>query len=53
MKPRTLRRVLLAALACAFLGGCNTVSGVGKDIQSASEATSRAIDRAVDGDKKE
>lgn len=53
MKPRILRRVLLAAVAFSVLGGCNTVSGVGKDLQSASEATSRAIDRAVDGDNKE
>jgi predicted small secreted protein len=48
MNPRTLRRVLLVSIALAVLGGCNTVSGVGKDLQSASENTSRAIDRALE-----
>ena len=42
MKTRTV--VGLAILAAgAVLGGCNTVSGVGQDIQDASSATKKAI----------
>jgi predicted small secreted protein len=36
---------LVAAIAVpAALGGCETVKGVGKDIQNAGEAGERAID---------
>jgi predicted small secreted protein len=40
-----MRKILtLAALGCAFmaLNGCNTVKGLGKDIQSVGDAASRA-----------
>lgn len=36
-------RVLIAVLAAvAFLAGCNTVQGVGKDVQGAGEAVENA-----------
>lgn len=33
-----------AAVACAALSACNTVSGVGKDIQEASENVKDAME---------
>lgn len=36
-------RVLIAVLAAvAFLAGCNTVQGVGKDVQGAGEVVENA-----------
>lgn len=49
----TLRTLLAAGLLAAtvLVGvGCNTVKGVGEDIQSAGEAGERAIDGDADGD---
>ena len=46
----TLRRTIVRGLVCSLavaalaITGCNTVKGVGKDIQSAGEAGERAID---------
>lgn len=40
---RKLTTVLLAASLAVALGGCNTVKGLGKDVQSVGEAGSRAI----------
>src|SRR5690606_19840650 len=37
------RIAVIAALALATLAGCNTVKGVGQDIQSVGEAADRAI----------
>ena len=37
------RTAIIAALAFATLAGCNTVKGVGRDIQSVGEAADRAI----------
>jgi len=36
--------VMLAALMCFVFSGCNTIKGLGKDIQKAGEALDRAID---------
>jgi predicted small secreted protein len=43
---RTLRVVILvaAAVASVALSACNTVSGVGKDIQEASDNVKNAIE---------
>jgi entericidin B len=43
---RRLVLIPLIALVAAALAGCNTVKGVGKDIQAGAEATERAIDDA-------
>lgn len=40
--PTKLLPTLLVVLA---LAGCNTVAGVGRDLQSAGDATTRAADR--------
>ncbi|MBX3364868.1 MAG: entericidin [Phycisphaeraceae bacterium] len=45
-RTRTIARsvlVLTVAAAACVLASCNTVKGVGKDLQEASEATERAI----------
>jgi predicted small secreted protein len=36
--------VSLVGVAAAFVSGCNTVSGVGKDLQKGGEAIERAAD---------
>ena len=43
---KTVRVVVFVALAvaCAGLSACNTVSGVGKDIQEASDNVKNAIE---------
>lgn len=40
-----LRKIAISALAAAALalGGCNTVKGLGQDIESVGEAGDRAI----------
>lgn len=46
-KKNTIVRVLLvtaAAGVCLFLAACNTVSGVGKDLQESSENVKDAIE---------
>ncbi len=35
---RHATRLLLCALALALLGGCNTLSGMGKDIKAGGQA---------------
>ena len=50
MRHRTARKVIAAAALAAFavcLSACNTVSGIGKDIQETSENTSEAIGNAI------
>ncbi|MDR2196284.1 MAG: entericidin A/B family lipoprotein [Gallionellaceae bacterium] len=37
--------VLLAALSLSVLSGCNTVAGIGKDMQKAGEKVEGAADR--------
>ncbi|MCC6951124.1 MAG: hypothetical protein IT433_06715 [Phycisphaerales bacterium] len=47
MKPvRAL--VVASAFAVLALAACNTVKGVGTDLQKGAEATSKAIDKATD-----
>lgn len=53
VRTKTVTCVLMLALFTVGLAGCNTVSGLGQDLQSASESTSRAIDKAFDGEKDE
>ena len=36
--------ITMVASFCALLAGCNTVSGVGKDIQAGGEAMENAAD---------
>ena len=38
--------ILLVATAITFLAGCNTVSGVGKDIKAGGSAVSGAAEEA-------
>ncbi|MBX3381902.1 MAG: hypothetical protein KF864_00170 [Phycisphaeraceae bacterium] len=40
---RVASAVVLLFFGACLLGGCQTTKGLGKDIQSASEATERAI----------
>ncbi len=43
MRARTLKPIhAAAALAVLLLAGCNTVEGIGKDIQKAGEAIENA-----------
>lgn len=44
---RTLRAAVVVAAACVVvaLSACNTVSGVGKDLQEVSENVKDAIDK--------
>jgi predicted small secreted protein len=37
-----IRRIALAVLCVAFLAGCNTVKGLGKDIESGGQAIERS-----------
>ncbi len=37
-----VKRVVLIALSIAILAGCNTVKGVGKDIESGGKAIERS-----------
>ncbi|WP_066567138.1 entericidin A/B family lipoprotein [Snodgrassella sp. CFCC 13594] len=36
--------LLIAVAALTFLAGCNTVSGVGKDVKAGGQAVSNAAD---------
>lgn len=49
-RTKTVTWVLMITLCTIGLAGCNTVSGAGKDLQSASEGTSKAIDKALADD---
>ena len=40
-----MKLIIALAAACLFLASCETIKGVGRDIESAGEA----IDDAVDG----
>ena len=37
-----IRRIAVAAVCIAFLAGCNTVKGLGKDIESGGQAIERS-----------
>ncbi len=37
-----MRRLLALAMLAAVLAGCNTMSGIGKDIEAAGEGIQRA-----------
>lgn len=37
-----MRKIVLLVLAACVLSACNTVQGVGKDVQKAGEAVERA-----------
>ncbi len=37
-----IRRIVLASLCVAILAGCNTVKGVGKDIESGGKAIEKS-----------
>ncbi|HEX7010159.1 MAG TPA: entericidin A/B family lipoprotein [Phycisphaeraceae bacterium] len=37
-------QAVLILLVCLAIGGCNTIAGIGKDIQSAGEAMQEAAD---------
>lgn len=40
-----MKKILVVTLATlAFLAGCNTVSGVGKDVKAGGQAVSNAAD---------
>jgi len=48
-RKTVITTLAIAAAALTFaLAGCNTVSGVGKDLQSASDNTAEAIDKAIE-----
>lgn len=53
MKKQLAIPGLLLTLFALGLAGCNTVRGVGTDIQEASDNTAEAIDEVFDGDKKD
>jgi predicted small secreted protein len=40
-----MRRLIVLTLLAAALAGCNTMSGLGKDIESAGEAIQRGAKR--------
>lgn len=42
------KMLLVVAAALTFLAGCNTVSGVGKDVKAGGQAVSNAADTVKD-----
>lgn len=48
-----MRKILiLAAAAATFaLAGCNTIAGLGKDVQAAGSAVTKSADEAKEGVK--
>ncbi|MBZ0093377.1 MAG: entericidin A/B family lipoprotein [Burkholderiales bacterium] len=38
-----LKKVFALLVLAAFLGGCNTVRGVGKDVEKGGEAIQKAV----------
>jgi predicted small secreted protein len=47
-----MHRVLVAALCLIACAGCNTISGIGKDLQAIGDALTNAADDAETGDTK-
>lgn len=49
MTTTTARKLLIvpALIGLVILAGCNTVRGAGKDLETAADATSKAIDKAA------
>jgi predicted small secreted protein len=50
MRSRTVVKSLVVLAAAAFtlsLTACNAVSGLGRDLEEASENTSEAVDKAI------
>lgn len=48
---KTYAKPILVAIfiaTVAILSGCNTVAGVGKDVQAAGESTTKAADKVSD-----
>ncbi|MCA6223232.1 MAG: entericidin A/B family lipoprotein [Phenylobacterium sp.] len=48
-----MRKILILAAAAATLAvaGCNTIAGLGKDVQAAGSAVTRTADEAKEGVK--
>jgi len=46
MKDRTIRSLLLIALAALFMQGCNTMEGIGKDIETAGDKLENAAKKS-------
>ena len=48
-----MRKILILAAAAANLAvaGCNTIAGLGKDVQAAGSAVTRTADEAKEGVK--
>jgi entericidin A len=44
-KMRLIALVLVASMAASFVAACNTVKGVGRDIESVGDAGEDAIDK--------
>ncbi|HHN78964.1 MAG TPA: entericidin [Phycisphaerales bacterium] len=51
MNRRVLGMFAVFALCVLCLAGCNTVHGVGTDIQNAADSTQQAIDKVFEGEK--
>lgn len=41
MGGTTMRNIILLLIAAAAVGGCNTMAGLGKDVEAAGEAIQR------------
>lgn len=39
------KSLLIAVLACVWLAGCNTMEGVGKDVERAGEGIQKKADK--------
>ncbi len=46
---KSIRLLPLLALAMLLLAGCNTIAGVGKDMEKAGEAVHDKAERCKDG----
>ncbi len=44
MRERTMRYLAMMFAAVAFLAACETVKGVGRDVENAGEAIDDAVD---------
>jgi predicted small secreted protein len=42
VKEKLMKRLMMMIVAVAVLAGCNTVAGVGKDIEKAGEAIQKS-----------
>ena len=47
-----MRTIFLTTAAVVALGGCNTISGIGQDLQAVGTAMTRASDDAQSGDRR-